>query len=129
MDTFHLKNPLRGSNDNNQPPTPADNNLQASIVSSLKMASSVEKSKEGLIGITEQPTENGLLPNEFDKIEQDNHTQQIPKFRQGTGSMAGSIQIYKRTSQEIFHQRERAHSALSESKESIGGIDMGSKLS
>ena len=43
--------------------------------------------------------------------------------------MAGSIQIYKRNSQEIVHQRERAHSALSESKESIGGIDMGSKLS
>ena len=43
--------------------------------------------------------------------------------------MAGSIQIYKRTSQELVHQRERAHSALSESKESIGGIDMGSKLS
>ena len=37
MDTFHLKNPLRGSGDNNQPTTPADNNLQASIVSSLKM--------------------------------------------------------------------------------------------
>ena len=64
MDTFHLKNPLRGSNDNNQPPTPADNNLQASIVSSLKMASSVEKSKEGLIGITEQPTENGKQEKE-----------------------------------------------------------------
>ena len=43
--------------------------------------------------------------------------------------MAGSIQIYKRNSQEIVHQRERAHSALSESKESIGGIDMSSKLS
>ena len=39
------------------------------------MASSVEKSKEGLIGITEQPTENGLLPHEFGKIELDNQTQ------------------------------------------------------
>ena len=43
--------------------------------------------------------------------------------------MAGSIQIYKRNSQEIVHQRERAHSALSESKDSIGGVDMRSKLS
>ena len=37
MDTFHLKNPLRGSGDNNQVTTPGENNLQASIVSSLKM--------------------------------------------------------------------------------------------
>ena len=68
-----MKNPLRGSCDNNQPTTPADN-LKASMVSSLKMQSSVEKSKENLTGVNEPPTESGKLPNDLSKIALENHT-------------------------------------------------------
>ena len=126
MDTFHLKNPLRGSADQNQA-AGAENGLQASIVSSLKMQSSVERSKENLTSPMEYQPDKSQT-NE-DRREIDIHTQKMPQKRMGTGSMAGSIQIYKRNSQEVIHQRERVHSAMSESKESIGAIDMHSKLS
>ena len=112
MDTFHLKNPLRGSADQNQA-VGAENGLQASIVSSLKMQSSVERSKENLTSPMEYQPDKSQT-NE-DRREIDIHTQKMPQKRMGTGSMAGSIQIYKRNSQEVVHQRERVHSAMSES--------------